>query len=232
MAPSRHGKISDSDRTAVKYLWEPCRGGKYDELIQTNNPSWADVHKYAHPIQGPINKRRNSIPPEVKNNQNHLRSMIAQSLNLRIFEQDPERPPVCYELKVQKYIDDTHTSIEDTTAIWLESEEQRAQWLRKAKIPSGEKAAVKLRKIVPFQTIGTLTISPLPTTEIEPASNTNDLPQTRNHRYCEDLSFNPWNNVPEEHRPLGIVQRMKREVYAGSRDTRFEENQLTNVFKQ
>ena len=55
---------------------------------------------------------------------------------------------------------------------------------------------------------------------------------TRNHRYCEDLSFNPWNNVPEEHRPLGIVQRMKREVYAGSRDTRFKENPLTNAFIQ
>ena len=123
-------------------------------------------------------------------------------------------------------------SIEDTTAIWLESEGQRAQWLRKAKIPPNEKVAVKSRKIAPFRTVGTLTILPLPIAEKELESNVDDLPQTRNHRHCEDLSFNPWNNVLEEHRPLGIVQRMKREVYAGSRDTRFKKNQLTNVFEK
>jgi hypothetical protein len=232
MAPSRLGERNDSDRTAVKYLWEPCRGGEYDALLKTNNPSWAEIHEYAHPIQGLIHKWRGSIPQEVKNNRNHLRAMIAQSLNPRIFKQEPERPPACYELKVQKYIDDTHTSIEDTTAIWLESEQQRDQWLRKAKIPSDEREAVKSRKIAPFRTVGTLTISPLPITEIESAPNADKSPQTCNRRYCEDLSFNPWNNVPEDHRPLGIVQRMKREVYAGSRDTRFKENQLTNVFIQ
>ena len=95
-----------------------------------------------------------------------------------------------------------------------------------------ERAAVQSRKIAPFRTVGTLKIFPLLIADIEPAAMEGKAPQTRNHSYCEDLSFNPWNNVPEEHRPLGIVQRMKREVYAGSRDTRFEENRLTNVFNQ
>jgi hypothetical protein len=77
-----------------------------------------------------------------------------------------------------------------------------------------------------------LTVLPLPLAEIETAQAEEGAPQTRNKPYCEDLSFNPWNNVPEEHRPLGIVQRIKREVYAGSRDTRFKENQVLNVFIQ
>jgi hypothetical protein len=95
-------------------------------------------------------------------------------------------------------------------------------------MPADERDAVKSREIALFRTVGTLTISPLPVAEL--VSMEDKPPQTRNHCYCEDLSFNPWNNVPEDHRPLGIVQRMKREVYAGSRDTRFQENQVHNVF--
>jgi hypothetical protein len=61
MVPSRLGKRNDPDRTAVKYLWEPCRGGRYDELIKANNPPWAECRKYAHPIQGIIKKLWNSL---------------------------------------------------------------------------------------------------------------------------------------------------------------------------
>ncbi len=232
MAPSRLGGKSDPNRTAVKYLWEPCRGGRYDDLIKTNNPSWAEVHKYSDPLLGMIRRHWNSIPPEVKKIHNHLRLMVAKSLDSRVFEQDPTRPPVCFDLKVQKYIDDTHTPIEDATAIWLESEVQRAQWVNKDKIPAAERDAVKSRKIASFRTVGTLTISPLPIAQIEPPQGEDRVPQTQNHRCCEDLTFNPWNNVPEAHRPLGIVQRMRKKGYPGSRDARFEENQVPNPFKQ
>ncbi|HEU4389165.1 MAG TPA: hypothetical protein VFV34_15290, partial [Blastocatellia bacterium] len=34
MAPSRLGSRSDPDRTAVKYVWEPRRGGEYDDLTR------------------------------------------------------------------------------------------------------------------------------------------------------------------------------------------------------
>jgi hypothetical protein len=33
-----------------------------------------------------------------------------------------------------------------------------------------------------------------------------------------------------DHRPLGIGQRMQREIHAGFRDTHFEENPLPNFF--
>src|SRR5262249_54245216 len=52
MAPSRLGRADDEGRTAVKYIWAPCRGGPYDALITRNNPPWAEVHKYSHPVQG------------------------------------------------------------------------------------------------------------------------------------------------------------------------------------
>lgn len=230
MAPSRLGAKNDAERTAVKYLWEPCRGERYDELLKINNPKWAELREYAHPVRGAIERWRNSIPPEVKKNRNHLRAMVAQSLDSRQFEQHPSLPPVCFNLKVQKYIDDTNTPIEDATAIWLESEAQRAHWLLKHHMPPEERNAVASRQITLFRTVGTLTISPLPIAEIESVQGEAGVPHTRNQRHCEDLSFNPWNHVPDEHRPLGIVQRMKREVYAGSRNTRFKENKVHNVF--
>jgi hypothetical protein len=31
-------------------------------------------------------------------------------------------------------------------------------------------------------------------------------------RFCENLSFNPWNCLPE-HKPLGLVNRVRRSVY-------------------
>jgi hypothetical protein len=230
MVPSRLGKKSDPGRTAVKYLWEPCTGGSYDEKIRTNNPPWTQFREYGNPLKILISRWRHPIPAEMKRNRNHLRSTIAKSLDSREFDRNPAMPPVCFELKVQTYIDEANTAIEDSTAIWLESEEQRTQWIRMNRIPAREKEAVKTRKIAPFRPVGTLIISPLPAAEIDEARSEDGSPQTRNHGYCEDLSFNPWNNVPEEHRPLGIVQRMKREVYAGSRETRFRENRVPSVF--
>jgi hypothetical protein len=229
MAPSRLGP-KEGPKTALKLIWAPCRGERYDALLSRNNPPWADLHTYAHPIQGPISKWRNPIPPELKRNRNHLRAMIAQSLDERTFAGPSPPPPVCFELQVQTFIDAVHTPIEDVTSIWLESEEQRAEWLRKSHMPDVERKALEKREIAPARKVGTLTISPLPVAEIELSPGEQGVPETRNRRYIEDLSFNPWNNVPEEHRPLGVVQRMKRQVYAGSRNTRFEKNQVPNVF--
>jgi hypothetical protein len=232
MAPSRLGPAKGARKTAVKYIWAPCRGERYDALLSRNNPPWADIHKYAHPIQGLLSKWRNPIPPEVKRSRNHLRAMIAQSLDERVFTGPSPPPPVCFDLQVQTFLNATDTPIEDVTSIWLESEEQRAEWLRKSHVPAVEREALEKRKIAPARKVGTLTISPLPVAEIEPMPGEQGMPETHNRRYIEDLSFNPWNNVPEEHRPLGVVQRMKRQVYAGSRNARFEKNQVSNVFSE
>ena len=43
------------------------------------------------------------------------------------------------------------------------------------------------------------------------------------HRFCEDLSFTPWHALPE-HRPLGIVNRVRRVVYEEASAFRHDRN--------
>jgi hypothetical protein len=232
MAASRLGSRTDPDRTAVKYLWEPAAGGRYDELNRLNNPHWADFRAYGRPVKSLINRLSITLPRELKRNRDYLRLMVARSLDPRVFERDATMPPVSFNLKVQTFLDHESTPIEDATAVWLDSEEQRNEWLRRYRMPRRIRSAVSSRAIVPFRPVGVLTISPLPLSVILPSESAGGPanPSTRNSECCEHLSFNPWNNVPDEHRPLGIVQRMRRGVYAGSRDTRFRENRIPNPF--
>jgi len=106
--------------------------------------------------------------------------------------------------------------------VWLESEQQRRRFQNM--FPRSDRPDIGTRRIASFETIGVLTISPLPPAQIT-------LGHTYNAEYVEDLSFNPWNNVPDQHRPLGVVQRMKRRVYAGSRATRFATNEVNDPFE-
>jgi hypothetical protein len=41
---------------------------------------------------------------------------------------------------------------------------------------------------------------------------------------CENLQFNPWQSL-EAHKPLGGINRVRREVYASSADFRIQHNQ-------
>lgn len=43
-------------------------------------------------------------------------------------------------------------------------------------------------------------------------------------QYCENLSFSPWNALPE-HRPIGQLNRIRKEVYKASSKYRHEQNQ-------
>ncbi len=43
-------------------------------------------------------------------------------------------------------------------------------------------------------------------------------------QFCENLSFSPWNALPE-HRPIGQLNRIRKEVYAASSNYRHEHNQ-------
>lgn len=63
----------------------------------------------------------------------------------------------------------------------------------------------------PFVKVATLTV----------AAQVFDTPEQR--RFCEDLSFNPWHALPE-HRPLGIVNRVRRVVYEAISAFRHERN--------
>jgi hypothetical protein len=221
MAPSRLGSSGGDKTTAVKYKWEPFypdeRGQK---LLAENNPAWANRRDFGFPLIGWI-RRRLAVPAIVRSDPDHLRAMIAQTLDSTNYEPGKNPVPIRFALKVQRFIDDENTPIEDSSAVWLEDEDQRKQFGRL--FPRAEKSSIWQRKIAPLHTIGVLTIFPLPPVLIAGG-------HTCNTQLIEDLSFNPWNNVPDQHRPLGIVQRMKRRAYAGSRRARFAANEIINPF--
>ncbi len=43
-------------------------------------------------------------------------------------------------------------------------------------------------------------------------------------QYCENLSFSPWNALAE-HRPIGQLNRIRKEVYDASSDYRHSKNE-------
>jgi hypothetical protein len=221
MAPSRLGSRGADEVTAVKYKWEPFypdqRGRQF---LAENNPVWADRRDFGFPLIGWI-RRRLAVPASVRSDPDHLRAMIAQTLAPVNYGPGKDPIPIKFALKVQKFIDDESTPIENSSAVWVEDEAQR-KWFGKL-FPRAETSSIWQRKIAPLHTIGVLTIFPLPPALLA-------CGHTHNDQFIEDLSFNPWNNVPDQHRPLGIVQRMKRRVYAGSRRTRFAANAVANPF--
>ena len=47
-------------------------------------------------------------------------------------------------------------------------------------------------------------------------------------RFVENLSWSPWNCLPE-HEPLGGINRARRRVYGESRELRFKTNSVVSV---
>jgi hypothetical protein len=219
MAPSRLGSRGADMVTAVKYKWEPFYPDERSRrLLAENNPAWAERRDFGFPLIGWV-RRLFAIPAAVRSDPDHLRAMIAQTLDPANYGPGKNPVPIRFALKVQKFIDEENTSIENSSVVWPEDEDQRQRFGHL--FPRAKTSGIWQRKIAPLQTIGVLTIFPLPAALITGA-------HTRNAQFIEDLSFNPWNNVPDQHRPLGIVQRMKRRVYAGSRRARFAAKVVAN----
>ncbi len=142
----------------------------------------------------------------------------------------------CFELKVQRFIDERNTPVEDITKPWFETAEQRAEWAETYAsnvrfIPLAEgKRASRRKEVVetalsPAITIARLTISPAD----EALAAGVRSGASGNTALCESLSFNPWNNVPSAHKPLGVMGRMRKGAYAASRDARHEINNVKKM---
>jgi len=221
MAPSRLGARGADKVTAVKYKWEPfypdSRGQK---LLAENNPAWAERRDFGFPLLGWI-RRIKAIPAVIRSDPDHLRAIIARTLDPANYGPGKDPIPIRFALKVQKFLDEENTPIENSSVVWLEDEDQRKRFGHL--FPRAETSRIWRRKIASLRTIGVLTVFPLSRALITGG-------HMRNAQLIEDLSFNPWNNVPDQHRPLGIVQRMKRRVYAGSRRARFAANVVANPF--
>jgi hypothetical protein len=206
MAPSRLGEFEDKDRTAVKYMMEPCdisnKGNSNDW------PSWSTWEKgrdYQTPglrtIKIPSNTRK-----AMKANRNYLEDKVSKTLSKKNF---------CVNLFIQPYISEFDTPIEDSTVIWHWNKKQKEDWLSDllAKPFYKKKRESDKRKVVQRVNAGRIIVKA--DDKSKHASTT-----------CEDLSFNPWNNVPSAHKPLGIIQRVKRAAYNASRSTRHRVNEV------
>jgi hypothetical protein len=208
MAPSRLGEVSDPDRTAVKYLIEPANAAKGDPAWPGWS-TWESGRNYQIPLAA-----RGNIPREIREemeaDRDYLRTRLDQTLSQGDFDM---------VLKVQPFVSADATPIEDSTRIWHWSEEEIDSWLGDTlSLPfisrRREAARRDWRPAVPVAAIRI----------------TKSGGQTANSLFCEDLSFNPWNNVPAAHKPLGIIQRVKRFAYDASRSARFQINGVPSPF--
>lgn len=230
MMAYRLGDQNDRDRTAIKFKWSPCE----QNLPIGGSPEWTKSHDYAKPdaqfksiIGLPIPKE---VGKEFSSNENryYLRENLLADLT-----QNGDAPPnqkKCFALHIQRYIDEDHTPVEDTTQIWLENEQQKEFWAQKFASKGVSKDGGRARDRFDFMMSRKISKPiQIATLEIEPvARNTyKNLVinrATTNTPVCENLSFDPWNNVPSSHKPLGIVGRMRKSAYANSKHQRHQMN--------
>jgi hypothetical protein len=190
MMSYRLGAFEDESRTAIKFKWTPCALN----LPQEGYPDWSANHDYAKPRVPGVQKDPYDLIPEdlqskFSKNRYYLRSELYSSLPTT----SEKLPNKCFYLEVQRYLDEKNTPVEDTTEIWVEDDYQRAKF------------GVKNRMVAKPITIAKLTIQPISEDEKKRILAGN----TPNTDLCENLSFDPWNNVSSAHKPLGIVGRMR-----------------------
>ena len=185
---------------------EPCdKKSKGKTLDWPQWSTWESGRDYQTPGLAFL-KIPSAVRSEMQNDKYYLRSKIKQRLAKGNF---------CYSFYIQPFVSEKETPIENTTKIWHWSKEEKNSWLDGAvsALYSDERNESLQRKIIPRVKVGEITIY-------------NSEYSKQGSRSCEDLSFNPWNNVPEAHRPLGIIQRVKRAAYHASSSTRFEKNHI------
>lgn len=230
MMAYRLGEERDPERTAIKYKWTPCQ----QNLPKEGSPEWTKSHDYAkllaqlkHLVGLPIPKEvgKSLSTPE---NRYYLRKNLLEAL----IAASPAEKKKCFALQIQRYIDEDNTSVEDTTEIWLENKWQQKFWAKKFSEhggPAGRNGTkrrydrIMSRKIAEPVTVGILEIEPVPERIYKSVLSG----ETTNTSQCENLSFDPWNNVPSAHKPLGIVGRMRKFAYAGSKHKRHQLNEVS-----
>lgn len=237
MMSYRFGDERDSSKTAIKYKWTPCE----QNLPKGGSPEWTKNHDYAKIYTQVKSFIGLPIPKEVGNelskeeNRYYLRDSLLFSLNHPMADQVRGTifPKKCFALQIQRYIDEDNTPVEDTTQIWLENETQQKFWAKKFADHGGApRGAIQRRNFILSRKIPKpITVATL---ELEDISNetyrsVTESKRTTNTSVCENLSFDPWNNVPSAHKPLGIVGRMRKFAYAGSKHQRHKLNNVSDV---
>ena len=201
MAAYRLGDYEDSNRTPLKFKFTPCS----QNLPKEGVPSWTKEHVYAFPTES-WNQYilSDQIDKLQRSGWNFLRKEAHDQLT------NIELPTSCFKLEVQPYLDPVSTPIEDTTDIWLESKPQQLAWSEKFAHPRyaswfeandlahQRRARMIIKSISAPITIGLIELYkinyPYFVDEYGLDRNLSGAMKDQIER-CEDLSFNPWNNV-------------------------------------
>lgn len=213
MVPSRLGPKGSA--RAVKYFWSPeaCEGqnARFETFKKSEWPDWSNDHSYANPTH-PI---RQYWTAPFRKSESYPHDYLRRNLEQTLGQQD-----FCFGLYFQPYRDQVSTNIEDSTDLWLRSEEQR-EWWKKDVIPGEYDPLWKLYSSNRDEVIRRIdqkaVVVPVRAATLR-IQKRNDLAQ--NTKFCEDLSYNPWNGNIDYHKPLGVISRLKRRVYNASRRLR------------
>lgn len=225
MVSFRVGRAGNEERSAAKYIFRPCNvsAANPDAPAWTWQPTSRVIVGLGLESVSGFTSIPNSDFLKFKFTR-HYRELRKQPNFLRANAQTAlTQGDYCFNIQLQKYIGATETPIEDPTEVWLENEAQRKDFEnRYARLPanSGSESVTPLsrRQLAPPITIGQIVIPALSADDIA-RINGNDY-----RKFCEDLSFNTWDNVAEEHKPLGVVSRMRWHAYRASVGTRHKLN--------
>ena len=210
MSVFRLGSQDDPDKTAVKYLLEPCER-ELDRRFDQGTDAWAEWTREPHfQLPGFLDVLPDlDIPLLVQLDLDDRPDYLAEHARQTLDDGD-----FCFQLQVQPFIDETNTPVEDPTVYWLNSEEDRERFSFAGRIvPESiiEPTPVDFaeREVSNPVKVAEVTVR---RSELEAAT-------------CEDLSFSVWDNVPQAHKPMGIANRMRWFAYRNSKENRDSINQ-------
>lgn len=202
----------------VFFVDDPQRYADFFQRLNSGNP----VVRFAAPLA--LGLRSMSIAREVG------ASRIANPLYERYFTMvpyrfgdDPSKLAVKFSARpcIRRENDPDETTMRDPTFLRkamravLEQQDACFEFLvqpRTSSSMSVERSMIEWKESeAPFHKVATITIP----------KQSFDLPAQ--HRFCENLSFSPWHAIAE-HRPLGVVNRVRKVVYETISGVRHELN--------
>ena len=212
-----------SQSIAYRSIFAPCETPQLAQLEKDHPWSFKPVRKILLHGFAPIavkdysqflsDPQHSELRNRIESDPNYLKKAAQETLK--------KNEKTCFNLQLQYFKDEANTPIEDPTEIWLENEEQKSLWneyFSGVKSNNSNHIRVADRAIAKPENIGQIKFKKLD----EKTQQIIETPEFK--KFCEDLSFNTWDNAPEEHKPLGVISRMRWDAYRSSVNKRHEMN--------
>jgi hypothetical protein len=209
MSVFRLGTQDDPEKTAVKYLLEPCER-ELQRRSERGTDAWAEWTRKPHfQLPGFLDVLPDlGIPLLVQFDLDDRPDYLAEHARETLDGGD-----FCFQLRVQPFVDEANTPVEDPTVTWISSEDDRERLDFAASI-----VPASIIEPTPVDFDDRAVSDPIKVAEIVIHRQEVDT------LTCEDLSFSVWDNVPVAHKPMGIANRMRWFAYRDSKHNRDEIN--------